>query len=152
MGTPEWDDSLPYALWRAHQVVQRSVTAELESSGATINQLGILVHLHLEGPRSASDLGRRFRITPQSAALALRTLEQRGWTTSRPHPTHGRVVLHEPSPAGVEAAEDAIHRLDGVNQRLDEAIGEDLRKELVARLVIVDRKLGGPRDEGDLSL
>lgn len=149
MALPEWDDSLPYALWRAHQVVQRVVTAELESAGATINQLGILVHLHTEGPRSASELARRLRITPQSASTALQTMVKRGWIATAPHPTHGRVVLNRPTEAGVEAAQDATRRLDEVNARLDELLGATLRAELVERLEVVDRTLGGPRDDRD---
>ncbi|WP_159449675.1 MarR family winged helix-turn-helix transcriptional regulator [Demequina sp. NBRC 110057] len=147
MTLPEWDESLPYALWRAHQVVQRVVTAELESAGVTINQIGILVHLDSEGPRSASELARRFRITPQSASTALQVMAARGWVEAFPHPTHGRVVLHRPTEDGVEAARDAQQRLARVNARLDELLGEDLRAQLVERLEVVDRTLGGPRDD-----
>lgn len=145
MSTLDWDDSLAYALWRANQVVQRIVADELAATGATVTQLGILVHLASEGPYSASELARRFRITPQSASTALAELERRGWVQREPHPVNGRVVLHRASSTGESAARDAQQRLQRASQRIAKQLPEGVAEGATAQLRIIDETLGGPR-------
>lgn len=89
---PGWTDGLPHALFRAHQAVHRRVEAAVDGLGVTVTQLGIAVHLDELGHMSASDLARRFRITPQSASTALGNLDSLGWVRRVPHPYHGRVI------------------------------------------------------------
>lgn len=132
MTTP-WQDGLPYVLYRAQQAVHRRAQEALDGLGVTLTQLGLCVHIDELGLMSASDLARRFRLTPQSVTTALAQLERLGWVRRLPHPVHRRVILHELTEAGLAGVADGRARMAEVDQMLTEALPGG-RDGLVGRL------------------
>ncbi|MEL5991785.1 MarR family winged helix-turn-helix transcriptional regulator [Microbacterium phosphatis] len=140
---PGWTDGLPYALFRANQAVQRRLAEAIDDMGVTITQLGIAVHLDELGHLSGSDLARRFKITPQSAAAALAALESRGWVTRVPHPFHGRVIWYEVTEAGHTGALEGRRRLAVLHDEFERLLGGPVVDKAIARLQAVSDALDG---------
>ena len=132
--TVPWQDGLPYVLYRAQQAVHRRSQEALDGLGVTLTQLGLCVHIDELGLMSASDLARRFRLTPQSVTTALAQLERLGWVRRLPHPVHRRVVLHELTETGLAGVADGRTRMAAIDQLLTEAMPEGGRDDLVSRL------------------
>jgi DNA-binding MarR family transcriptional regulator len=97
-----WSDSLPFAIWRTERAVSRIVDQNLRELPVTTTQLGCCVTIAENGPTSAAEIARRFRVSPQSIVAAFAKLEEGGWVRRLPHPSHRRIVLFELTPAGVE--------------------------------------------------
>ncbi|MER7796782.1 MarR family transcriptional regulator [Microbacterium sp. NPDC096154] len=144
---PGWTDTLPYALFRANQSVQRLLAEAVSDLGATITQLGIAVHLDALGAMSGSELARRLRVTPQSASTALGQLEALGWVRREPHPQHGRVILYLITPTGHEGAASARQRLASVQTELRGLLGH----EQMARATEVLAALANRVDAGAIN-
>lgn len=132
--TPDWQGGLPFTLWRTHHAVHRRLQETFEGMGVTITQLGLVVHLDDLGHMSASDLARRFRLTPQSVTTALGGLERAGWVRRLPHPVHRKVIWYELTAEGIAEVAEARARMNGVMAEIDELIGVDRRRELLERL------------------
>ena len=128
-----WEHGVPHVLWRAQQAVHRRVHTALDGLGVTVTQLGLAVHLDELGLLSASDLARRFHLTPQSVTTALSQLERIGWVRRLPHPVHKRVILHELTETGLAGVVDGRARMAEVDRVLTEMLGEG-KDELVGRL------------------
>jgi DNA-binding MarR family transcriptional regulator len=131
---PEWQDRLPHVLWRAQQASHRRIQTALDGLGVTVTQLGLAVHLDELGLVSASDLSRRFHITPQSVTTALAQLERLGWVRRLPHPVHKRVILHQLTETGLAGVADGRARMAAIDGLFTEILGEDGRDEIVGRL------------------
>ncbi|MFI5891084.1 MarR family winged helix-turn-helix transcriptional regulator [Actinoplanes sp. NPDC051513] len=129
-----WQDGLPYVLYRAQQAVHRQAQDALEGLGVTLTQLGLAVHLDELGLMSASDLARRFHLTPQSVTTALGQLERAGWVRRLPHPVHRRVVLHELTETGLAGVADGRARMAELDSLLAGVLPGGGRDELVGRL------------------
>ena len=142
-----WEDGLPHVLWRVQQSVHRRVQDALEDLGVTVTQLGLAVHLDELGLMSASDLSRRFHITPQSVTTALGRLESLGWVRRIPHPVHRRVILYELTERGLTGVADGRARRAAVDRELGEILGAPGQDELVARLRALTVALEGADPE-----
>ncbi|GAA2229404.1 MarR family winged helix-turn-helix transcriptional regulator [Herbiconiux moechotypicola] len=129
-----WEESLPYTLWRTQNAVHRYIQGAIEGLGVTVTQLGLAVHLDKLGPLSASDMSRGFRITPQSVATALARLDKIGWVERRPHPVHGRVILYELSPAGLEGVRVGSQRMAEVTERVNAVLSPEGSRSVVLEL------------------
>lgn len=147
---PEWQDRLPHVLWRAQQAVHRHIQTALDGLGVTVTQLGLAVHLDELGLVSASDLSRRFHITPQSVTTALAQLERIGWVRRLPHPAHKRVILHELTETGLAGVADGRARMAAIDGAFTEILGDEGRDEVVGRLRTLIVALEGrtPRTRG----
>lgn len=123
-GSP-WLDGVAYRIWLTSQAVAERFVAEVEASGVTVTQMGLLVHLDELGSMSSSDLSRLLSLTPQGIAKALRQLEERGWVERSPHPHHGRVVLFEVTSAGATVAAEGRARAAVVNAEIEAGLPGD---------------------------
>jgi DNA-binding MarR family transcriptional regulator len=136
---PGWQDGLPHVLWRAQQAVHRRVQATLDDLGVTLTQLGLAVHLDELGLMSASDLSRRYHMTPQSVTTALSKLENANWVRRLSHPIHRRIVLYELTETGLAGVAQGRARMAEVDAVLALILPADGRNELIrlARLLTV---------------
>jgi DNA-binding MarR family transcriptional regulator len=131
---PAWQDGLPHVLWRAQQVVHGRLQSALDGLAVTVTQLGLAVHLDELGLMSASDLSRRYHITPQSATAALGQLEHIGWVRRLPHPVHKRVVLHELTETGLAGVANGRARIAEIDGAFTEILGDEGRGEAIGQL------------------
>ena len=143
-----WEEGLPHVLWRLQQAVHSRVQEALDGLGVTVTQLGLAVHLDELGLLSASDLSRRFRITPQSVTTALGRLESLGWVRRLPHPVHRRVILYELTERGLAGVADGRARRARVDQELgavlrDTGLTDRDQEELTSRLRALTVALDG---------
>jgi len=141
---PGWTDGLPYALYRANQAVHRLLIEAIEGMGVTITQLGLAVHLDELGHMSASDLARRFRITPQSVSTALAHLERLGWVTRFPHPVHRKVIWYEVTPEGLRHVKEGRARLARLHAELAALLGGETMDATIQDLRRVTATIDGP--------
>ena len=141
---PGWTDGLPYALYRANQAVHRLLVDAIEGMGVTITQLGLAVHLDELGHMSASDLARRFRITPQSVSTALGHLERLGWVTRFPHPVHKKVIWYEVTPEGLAHVKEGRERLARLHTELSALVGRDEMAAAIDDLHRITETIDGP--------
>jgi len=141
--TPDWQAGLPFLLWRTQHAVHRRIQDAFEGLDVTITQLGLVVHLDDLGHMSASDLARRFRLTPQSVTTALGNLERLGWVRRLPHPVHKKVIWYELTAAGQVGVAEARERMQRVMVELDELIGADRRRSLVDDLTVLATAVDG---------
>ncbi|WP_030442613.1 MarR family winged helix-turn-helix transcriptional regulator [Actinoplanes subtropicus] len=129
-----WQDGLPYVVYRAQQAVHRRAQAAIDSLDVTLTQLGLAVHLDELGLMSASELARRFHLTPQSVTTALAQLERAGWVRRRPHPVHRRVVLHELTEMGLAGVAEGRQRIAEVDALFTDLLPDGARDELIGQL------------------
>jgi len=141
---PGWTDGLPYVLYRANQAVHRLVLEAIDGMGVTITQLGLAVHLDELGHLSASDLARRFHITPQSVSTALGRLESLGWVRRFPHPVHRKVIWYEVTEKGLEGVAEGRQRLAELHERLSDVLGAAVAREAIADLQRIVELIDGP--------
>ena len=125
MSDADWESSVPHLLWRGQNAVHRRMVEALAGLGITVTQLGLAVHIEDYGRLSASDLARRFRITPQSVTTALSQLDSLGWVTRRPHPDHGRVILYELTAKGRSGTKAGRARVAKARRAIDDILGHD---------------------------
>ncbi|MCM2414296.1 MULTISPECIES: MarR family transcriptional regulator [unclassified Streptomyces] len=118
-----WNQTFSHSMWRANNSVHRALNERLRSLDVTMTQLGIMMTLDQYGPLSGADLARGQNITPQSVTTALAHLERIGWIERHPHPVHGRVVLIEPTEAGLRGMAEGRRLVEAVVQRLSEVVG-----------------------------
>ena len=86
-------------------------------------------------PRSMAELARMARMDAAAVSRQVRVLEAEGLAERRASPTHGRIVLVEPTDKGVEAS----RRLAELNQRhLEDALAQwdHDDREAVGRLLV----------------
>lgn len=121
----EWEESVPHLLWRAQNAVHRTMVEAIAGLGVTVTQLGLAVHIEDYGHLSASELARRFRLTPQSVTTALNQLEGLGWVSRTPHPEHGRVILYELTTVGRRGTATGRSRVAVARAALDAVLGAD---------------------------
>lgn len=145
--TSPWQSGLPYVLYRAQQAVHRRAQEALDGLGVTLTQLGLCVHLDELGLMSASDLARRYRMTPQSVTTSLAQLERLGWVRRLPHPVHRRVVLHELTETGLAGVAGGRARMAEIDRLLTEALPDGGRDEVIGRLRELTIALDGPDQE-----
>ena len=84
-------------------------------------EIQVLQVLHDGEPSSIAALARLARMDAAAVSRSVRFLEERGLVARRPSPDHGRIVLVEPTEAGLTAAL-RVHDLR--NRHLDDALGE----------------------------
>ncbi len=130
----DWQEGLPFLLWRTQHALHRRMQEAFADMDVTITQLGLVVHLDDLGHMSASDLARRFRLTPQSVTTALGNLERLGWVRRVPHPVHKKVIWYELTPEGQSGVAVARTRMREVTAGIDGLIGVAPRRQLAGGL------------------
>jgi DNA-binding MarR family transcriptional regulator len=82
------------------QLVRRLRT-EARSGELSWSQLAIMARLEA-GAMTTADLARVEAMKPQSMGTALVQMEEEGLVRRKAHPTDGRQILYELTPAGIE--------------------------------------------------
>jgi DNA-binding MarR family transcriptional regulator len=117
----------------------------LTSTGFTLSQLALLEHLVSQGPSTAASLAAAEHVSQQTIAQSVATLKTAGLITAGPHPSDGRKVLLDITPAGrhlfeslLESRETWLVRaIDAIMSPKDRA-ALDVAVELLERLAAAD--------------
>lgn len=102
-------------------------------TGLTISEMAACDHLHLDGPLTPRELGRRVRLSSGAVTSLIDRLEARGFVARSPHPKDRRSVLVHYKPQ----EQRVVGRLYTVLGRLNAetaALGE-AEKETVTRFL-----------------
>lgn len=94
---------------------RRASSALAESAGVELPQqeVQVLQQLHDGQARSMADLARLARMDAAAVSRQVRALESRGLVARRPSPSHGRIVLIEPTGEGLDLARRVHERRTG---------------------------------------
>lgn len=138
-----WSDSLPFAVWRTERAVSRVVDQNLRKLPVTTTQLGCCVTIAENGPTSAAEIARAFRVSPQSIVSAFAKLEEGGWVRRLPHPSHRRIVLFDLTAAGVELVTEGRRGMGAASVHVASGLDPDEQATLAALLQKVVEAAGG---------
>src|SRR5258708_18985251 len=86
-------------LRRTQHAVRNRLDADLARTGLTMPQYTVLAALDHEGDLSSSDLARELGMTAQTVNVLVKGLEAAGPLRRTPHPSHGRILLPQLTPA-----------------------------------------------------
>jgi DNA-binding MarR family transcriptional regulator len=100
MAKPAQETAVTDLLAAMGQLVRRLRT-ESRSGELSWSQLVIMARLEA-GPMTTADLARVEAMKPQSMGTALAQMEEEGLVRRKAHPTDGRQILYELTPAGIE--------------------------------------------------
>jgi DNA-binding MarR family transcriptional regulator len=113
------------------------------NTSVTLTHLAALSTLQRNGPLSPGELAAHERVQPPSMTRVVVALENMGLVTRTPHPTDGRQVIIDLTPAAEELlAAEAQAREAWLSGRLQE-LGPDERAVLREASAIMDKLAGG---------
>lgn len=138
-----WRDSLPFAIWRTERASSRIVEQNLRELPVTTTQLGCCVTIAENGPTSAAEIARHFRVSPQSIVAAFAKLEEGGFVRRLPHPSHKRIVLFDLTPAGTELVAAGRRGMGAASVQVASGLDPDEQATLAALLEKVVVAAGG---------
>jgi DNA-binding MarR family transcriptional regulator len=106
--------------------LQRRLREHYDRAELTASQTGLLGRLRREGPASASELAAAEGVRPQSVAMSISVLEERGFVTRTPDPRDGRRQIVSITPAAADLLESSRTAGEGwlagvIGERLTEA-------------------------------
>lgn len=107
----------------------------------TLTHLAAMSTLDYHGALTPGELAAHEKVQPPSMTRVLAALEHKGLIARRPHPTDGRQVLVELTPAGRQLCRDEVRMREAwLSRRVSELSKEDrevLRQavEVIERLV-----------------
>jgi DNA-binding MarR family transcriptional regulator len=97
----------------------RRLRLEKSSDALTMNQLATLGTLNRCGEMTVGELARIERVKPPSMTRTVNSLAEAGLVTRRPHPTDGRQVVVDITPAARQVLDEDRRRRDAwLAQRL----------------------------------
>ena len=112
-------------------------------TSVTLTHLAALSTLQRHGPMSPGELAAYERVQPPSMTRVVVALENLGLVTRTPHPTDGRQVIIDLTPAAQELlADEARAREAWLSSRLQELSAED-RAVLREAAAIMDKLASG---------
>ncbi|GLZ51516.1 MarR family transcriptional regulator [Actinomycetospora sp. NBRC 106378] len=82
--------------------LRRRLRENYDRAELTASQLGVLTRLDREGPATVSDLAAAEGVRPQSMAMAVGAVIERGFVRRDPDPDDGRRQVASLTPAGRE--------------------------------------------------
>ena len=117
------------SLMRVHQLVLNQLDALLKPHGLTFARYEALVLLTFSsrGSLPMGKMGERLQVHPTSITSIIARLEAAALVVRRPHPSDGRAVLAEITPAGRALVEQATADLIGADFGLGALSEDDLR-------------------------
>lgn len=132
------------SLMRAHQIVLNELDGLLKPFGLTFARYEALVLLTFSsrGSLPMGKIGERLQVHPTSATSIIARLEGDALVRRQPHPTDGRAVLAEITPAGRDVVEQATRMLVRAEMGLG-MLQEAQLKDLSALLEPVRRAADG---------
>ena len=95
------DEEAVAELLAAMGLLARRLRAESRSGELSWSQVAIMARLD-GGAMTTADLARAEGMKPQSMGASLAAMEEEGLVRRKAHPTDGRQILFELTPAGVE--------------------------------------------------
>lgn len=105
-----------------------------------VRRSAVLSRLTRAGETTASALAAAERVRPQSMAVTLRVLDQRGLLRRRPDPDDGRRLVLSLSPAGRDLMDDSRRaREEWLARTLQDELSEAERTALLAAVALLDR-------------
>jgi DNA-binding MarR family transcriptional regulator len=121
----------------------RRLRTQRVDTSVTLTHLAALSTLKRHGPMSPGELAAHERVQPPSMTRVVVALERMGLVTRSPHPTDGRQVVLDLTPAGDELlTEEARAREAWLSARLHELTPEE-RATLREAARIMDQLAGG---------
>src|SRR5258708_10804494 len=97
-----------------------------------------------QGKFSASAHAREFGMTAKTVTVLVQGLETSGLLRRDPHPTHGRILLANLTPAGKKALKQGLEVALGVQDQLLSCVPASERPKLLPQLKAIER----PSPEG----
>ncbi|GAA4809481.1 MarR family transcriptional regulator [Actinomycetospora chlora] len=134
------------AVRAAHEVrvavgrLRRRLRESSERDELTPSQTSLLSRLDRDGPRTASELAAAEGVRPQSVAVSVGVLEERGFVTRRPDPGDGRRQTISLAPAG-RALLDSTRAAgeEWLARALHDRLTEDERATVITAMGLLDR-------------
>jgi len=114
-GVARTEPRLAYVIGRLDRALRRQLDDAVRPHGLTTPQYTALSVLRARGGLSNAQLARRSFMTPQSMSEVVAALLAKGLVRRDAHPTHGRILLTELTPAGataLEACDEAVDRIE----------------------------------------
>nr|WP_107097154.1 MarR family transcriptional regulator [Streptomyces sp. NBRC 110028] len=120
--------------------LRRRLRETYDVEGLTPTQTSVLSRLSKDGPSSASGLAAAERVRPQSMALTLGALDERGLIERRPDPDDRRRQLISVSETGQAFLEDKRRAgEEWLARSLESGFTEDERQTVIEALALLDR-------------
>ena len=136
------DGELASALRLSVMRLARRMRTERADISLTLSQLAALATLERSGPLTPRELAAAERVRPPSMTRLVASLEAAGLVTRTAHPSDGRQVVLDASPAGVAlVGEDRRRRQAWLARQLVDLDAEE-RAVLVRAAGLLDRLAG----------
>ena len=134
-----------YLVGRLDRVLRRQLEEGLRQHGVTVVQFTALSVLRVRSGMSNAQLARRSLVTPQSMGEVVTALENKGLVKRLPHPSHGRIMLTELTPAGEAMLVDCARVVDRAEGQMLEGLSARDQERFRSYLSRCARMLGaGP--------
>lgn len=120
--------------------LRRRLREHHDRAELTASQTGVLSRLDREGPATASELAAAEGVRPQSVALSIQALEERGFVARTPDPHDGRRQIVAVTPAGRDLLESSRAAGEGwLAGVMTERLTDDECAALVGAMALLDR-------------
>ncbi len=135
--------ALAHDLRLAVMRLSRRLRTQRVDTSVTLTHLAALSTLKRHGAMSPGELAAHERVQPPSMTRVVVALEGMGLVTRTPHPTDGRQVVIDLTPAALELLDaEARAREAWLTGRLQELSPEE-RRALQDAVVVIDKLAGG---------
>ena len=139
------DDSPGFSLWQVSSMWQRQINAGLKPFDLTHAQFVLLASLmwlaNEDKPLTQVDLANHAKMDVMMVSNVLRTLEDKGFVTRKPHPTDTRAKALSITGQGRKLATQTIGVVEKIDHDFFNSLGTDVKnfnKHLQA-LIITNR-------------
>ncbi|NMO94099.1 MarR family transcriptional regulator [Actinomycetospora sp. TBRC 11914] len=120
--------------------LRRRLRENHDRAELTASQTGVLSRLDREGPATASALAAAEGVRPQSVAMSIQVLEERGFVARTPDPDDGRRQIVSVTPAGRDLLESSRAAGEGwLAGVLSERLTEQECAVLVEAMTLLER-------------
>ena len=135
--------ALAHDLRLAVMRLSRRLRTQRVDTSVTLTHLAALSTLKRHGPMSPGELAAHERVQPPSMTRVVVALESRGLVTRTPHPTDGRQVIIDLTPAAEALLSDEARAREAwLSGRLQQLAREE-REVLREAAVIMDKLASG---------
>jgi DNA-binding MarR family transcriptional regulator len=125
-------------LRQTQHAVRTRLDQGLAATGLTMPQYAVLAEIDQKGELSSSDLAREIGMTAQTVNVLVQGLETSGLLTRSRHPTHGRILLANLTPAGRKALKHGLEVALGVQDQLLSCVPASERPRLLRQLKAIE--------------